>query len=119
YATVWGFALSAVITPRHAGKVRPYIQAGPGFYYEYAQASRFTGGGGTVCDPWFGCYPVRSSQTLADWSTWPLGWMGGAGINFEFDGGGELYLQTQYHRVNNTNADTEILPIAVGFNWTF
>src|SRR5262245_15308064 len=43
YATVWGFDLSAVLTPPNAERVRPFLQVGPGFYYEYAQASRFAG----------------------------------------------------------------------------
>ncbi len=119
YATTWGFDMSAVLTPRNAGKVRPYIQAGPGFYYQYAQASRFAGNGGYVCDPWFGCYPVSTSQTLVDWSTWRLGWMGGAGIGIEFDNGGALTLQAQYHRINNTRTDTEFMPIALGYRWSF
>lgn len=119
YATTWGFGLSAVLTPRHVDKVRPYIQAGPGFFYEYAQASRFTGGGGYYCDPWFGCYGYSSSDTIADWSTWRLGWVGGAGINIEFDSGGAFYVQTQYYRINNAHANTEFIPIGLGYKWTF
>lgn len=119
WATVWGFDLSAVLTPPNANKVRPYIQAGPGFYYESAEASRFQGGGGYVCDPWFGCWPVSNSETVADWSTWRMGWVGGAGLNFEFDGGGAFFLQMQYHLINNTRQDTEFVPMALGYRHTF
>jgi opacity protein-like surface antigen len=119
FATIWGFDASAVLTPPSAHKVRPYLQAGPGFYYEHAEASRFEGNGGVVCDPWFGCWPVSNTQTVQDWSTWRLGWMGGAGLNIEFDNGGALFLQAQYHVINNTNQNTEFVPIAIGYRQSF
>lgn len=119
YASTWGFDLSAVLTPPNANKIRPYIQAGPGFYYEHAEANNFSGSGGYYCDPWFGCYYIGNSQTVADWSTWRLGWMGGAGLNVEFDGGGALFLQAQYHMINNAHANTEFVPIAIGYRQSF
>lgn len=120
YATVWGFDGSLVLTPPNANKVRPYIQAGPGFYYEHAEASRYSGyGGGVVCDPWFGCYDTGYGQTVADWSSWRLGWMGGAGLNIEFDSGGAMFLQTQYHSITNTNNNLEFVPIAIGYRQSF
>jgi opacity protein-like surface antigen len=119
WASMWGFDLSAVLTPPNADKVRPYIQFGPGFYYQHAEATRFSGSGGVYCDPWFGCYNIANEESVADFSTWRLGWMGGAGLNFEFDGGGAMYVQAQYHMINNANTKTEFIPIAVGFRQTF
>ncbi len=119
YASIWGFNLSLVLQPAKPDKIRPFVQVGPGFYYEYIQASRFSGNGGYVCDPWFGCYPVSTSDTLVDESTWRLGAMAGAGINVEFDSGGALVMQAQFHRINNANVDTEFIPISLGYQWSF
>jgi hypothetical protein len=119
WASLWGFDMSAVLTPRHANRVRPYLQFGPGMYYEHAEASRLTAGGGVVCDPWFGCWDYNNTQDVADWSSWRLGWIGGGGINMEFDGGGALFLQAQYHYIPNTNQDIEIVPVAIGYRQTF
>lgn len=118
YATVWGFDASAVLTFPHADKIRPYIQAGPGFYYEHAEALRVTGGG-VVCDPWFGCWDTGYAETVQDFSTWRLGWVGGAGLNIESQTGGALFLQLQYHFINNSSRDFEFVPIAVGFRQSF
>lgn len=120
WASIWGFDLSAVLTPPNAHKARPYLQFGPGFYYQRAEASRFQGSGGVVCDPWFGCWEVANNQTVADFSTWRLGWMGGAGLNIEFDGGGAFFMQAQYHIINNANRqDTEFVPISAGYRQSF
>ncbi|MCG3204629.1 MAG: hypothetical protein KCHDKBKB_01344 [Elusimicrobia bacterium] len=119
WASYWGIDLSAVLTPRNAKVVRPYVQFGPGIYYEHAEASRFAGGGGVVCDPWFGCWNYNNTEDVADWSTWRVGWMGGAGLNFEFDYGGALYLQAQYHYIDNTNQDIELVPLALGYRHSF
>jgi len=119
YATLWGFGLSAVLAPPNANKVRPYLQFGPGFYYEHAEAYRYSGSGGVVCDPWFGCWETGTTQPVADYATWRLGWVGGAGLNIEFNGGGALFLQAQYHVVNNENQDLEIVPISLGFRQSF
>jgi len=119
WASTWGFDLSAVLAPPNAKKVRPYLQFGPGFYYEHAEANNFSGSGGTYCDPWFGCYYIGSNQTVEDWSTWRLGWMGGAGLNVEFDGGGAFFMQAQYHEINNANAKTEFVPISAGYRHSF
>ena len=72
-----------------------------------------------MCDPWYGCWNVDSSQSVADWSTWRLGWMGGAGLNFEVGSGASFFIQAQYHVINNTHAATEMMPIAMGYRVSF
>lgn len=119
WASYWGFNLSALLTTRTSGRIRPYLQAGPGIYHERAEASRFAGGGGVVCDPWFGCWNVSNSEDVADWSTWRMGWMGGGGLNVEFDSGGALFFQAQYHLISNEHKDAEIIPLALGYRQSF
>lgn len=119
YATVWGFDASVVLTPPNANTIRPYLQFGPGFYYQHAEALRVSGGGGVVCDPWFGCWDTGTVQTVQDWTTWRLGWVGGAGINIENSNGGALFLQTQYHLINNAHRDLEFVPISIGYRQSF
>jgi hypothetical protein len=119
WASSWGFDVSAVLTPRHAGRIRPYLQFGPGVYYEHAEASRFSGGGGVVCDPWFGCWNYNNTEDVADWTTWRMGWLGGGGLNIEFDGGGAMFLQAQYHYIDNSKLDIEIVPLAIGYRQSF
>ena len=116
---VWGLDTSIVLAPPNADKIRPYIQFGPGFYYEHAEALRVTNNGPVVCDPWFGCYETGTVQSVQEETTWRLGWMGGFGLNIENARGGALFLQAQYHLVNNTNRDLEFVPISIGFRQSF
>jgi opacity protein-like surface antigen len=119
WASFWAFDMSAVLTTPNSERMRPYLQFGPGIYHEQAEASRNTAGGGFVCDPYFGCWDYSNTEGVADFSTWRLGWMGGAGLNIEFDHGGALFLQAQYHVINNTKKDLEFVPLAIGFRQWF
>ncbi len=119
WGSVTGFDLSLLLTAPNANHFRPYLQFGPGIYYEHLEASRFAGGGGVVCDPWFGCYNYNNTEDVADFSTWRGGWIAGGGLNMEFEGGGAMFLQAQYHYIINTKQDLEIIPIAIGYRQSF
>ncbi|MCG3204573.1 MAG: hypothetical protein KCHDKBKB_01288 [Elusimicrobia bacterium] len=119
FVSVWGIDASVVLAPPNADKIRPYIQFGPGFYYEYAEAYRVTNNGPVVCDPWFGCYETGTAQSIEEETTWRLGWVGGFGLNIENARGGALFLQVQYHLVNNSKRDLEFVPISIGYRQSF
>jgi opacity protein-like surface antigen len=121
YMVAWGGGASLQIQPKHSKRIKPTIYAGPGLYYERAEATRDGVTTGIICDPWFGCYEalVPGQVGVAKISTTRMGWQGGADIDFTFDGGGAFSIGVQYVRINNTNVDTEYIPINVGYTQRF
>jgi opacity protein-like surface antigen len=120
YANVWGAGANLMLTPKSAEKFKPHLYAGPGFYYQHAEATRYGYSNGYVCDPYWGCYPSSSGQySVASQSTSRLGWQGGAGLEVCFDSGGALTLDVQYVSINNTNANLEFMPLNIGYEWHF
>lgn len=121
YAVFWGLGANVQVQPIHSKRVKPTLYAGPGLYYERAEATRDGVTTGIICDPWFGCYEalVPGQVGIAKKSTTRMGWQGGMDIDFTFDGGGALSLGVQYVRISNTNVDTEYIPINIGYSQRF
>lgn len=112
---MFGGGASLLVSPPSFKTLRPSLYAGPGVYYEHAQATWDEG-----CDPLFGCPAGGGSYNTSTLNTTRLGWQGGAGLELLFDGGlGALTLDVQYIRVNNTHGATELIPINIGFKVKF
>lgn len=112
---MFGGGASVVISPPAMKRLKPSLYAGPGLYYEHAQATWDEG-----CDPVFGCPAGGGSYNTSTLNTTRMGWQGGAGLAFLFDEGlGALTLDVQYVRVDNTHGATELIPINIGFKVMF
>lgn len=112
---MFGGGASLVLSPKSFKTLKPSIYAGPGVYYEHAQATWDEG-----CDPLFGCPAGGGSYNTETLNTTRLGWQGGAGLELLFDGGlGALTLDVQFIHVDNTHGATELIPINVGFKVMF
>lgn len=112
---VFGGGASVVVSPPSLKRIKPSVYAGPGVYYEHAQATWDEG-----CDPVFGCPSGGGSYNTSTLNTTRLGWQGGAGLDFMFDEGlGAITLHVQYIHINNSHAATEFIPINLGFKVAF
>ncbi len=115
YLTVFGGGPSLVLRPRKGRWIRPSLYAGPGMYYEHAEATW-----GEGCDPTFGCVNSGSNTETSKVNTTRWGYQGGVGLDFLFDdGGGAISLHVQYVRINNTHTDVEFVPINIGYKVMF
>jgi hypothetical protein len=112
---LFGGGASVVLSPRNYKHLKPTLYAGPGLYYEHAQATWDQG-----CDPLFGCPAGGGQYNTSTLNTTRLGYQGGASLEFQFDEGlGALSLDVQFIHVNNTNGATELMPINVGYKVMF
>ncbi|MBL0057827.1 MAG: outer membrane beta-barrel protein [Elusimicrobia bacterium] len=110
---VLGGGPSLVISPPVGKRVRPSLYAGPGFYYEDASVTW-----DESCSPIYGCN--SGDYTSGNMTTTRLGWQGGVGLDFLFDGGlGAISFNVQYVTINNTHADIEFIPINIGYKVGF
>lgn len=112
---MFGGGASVVVSPPGLKHIKPSLYAGPGLYYEHAQATWDEG-----CDPLFGCPAGGGSYNTSTLNTTRMGWQGGAGLNFLFDEGlGALTLDVQFVHINNTHGATELIPINIGYKVNF
>ena len=112
---MFGGGASLELSPRSYKFIKPSIYAGPGLYYEHAQATWDEG-----CDPLFGCPSGGGDYTTSTLNTTRIGFQGGAGLAFLFDEGlGAVTLDVQYIHVNNTHSALELIPINIGYKIAF
>ena len=83
----------------HGRRVRPYVLAGPGFYYRKFEISSYVGDG-VICDPWVslcGTYPP--DQVTGTRGGWDFGVNAGVGIGVKLVETAEIFVETRYHYV--------------------
>lgn len=118
-AEIWSLTTGAVWSTDTGGKVDFQLGAGIGGYRLEAEVTEPGLYVGPICDPWFWyCYPgiTPGDVIIAERSTTKLGYNVAATLNFNLDGGSQIYLQVQYHRAE-TKRVTEYVPMVVGFRW--
>jgi hypothetical protein len=96
-----------------------YVGLGVGGYRRYVQLTQEALLGGTVCDPWWGiCYPavVPGDVITADDKLTKFGYNAALGMTFPTKGGGALFVEGRYHRMESENP-TEYIPIVFGYRW--
>jgi opacity protein-like surface antigen len=119
HGSMWSFALDAIWDFKGKGPVGGYVGLGIGGYNRYVQLTQTVWTAGYICDPWWGyCYyaPYYGDAIVADRSVWSFGYNATAGITFEMQNGGAIFLEARYHYVDTDKA-TEYLPINIG--WRF
>jgi hypothetical protein len=117
----WGLAINGVWGPGQSSNGL-YLTAGVGAYYMKGRLAST----GLVyyppfCDPWFwwACVPGGfgpGSVVQASDSTTRFGWNAGLGYSVAM-GGGQLYLEAKYSRIDTPSSDLAFVPVTVGYRW--
>jgi hypothetical protein len=119
---IWSLTLNGVVSPlrqKSGAKVRPYLIGGAGYYHRTVDFY-----GGTVLvpifDPWWGFVGTVPAQTvLGSFGEDAFGVNGGLGFLVPFAGGGAVFLEGRYHYAWTDNTGSQVLPIVLGFAYTY
>lgn len=98
---VWSLTLNPIYYLAHSDTKGLYVVAGAGFYHKTTNFS--IPGTGTYCDPYYGCYPIQSNQTIDKYTSNAFGVNGGVGFTYKTSrfGSARLYVEGRYVFVDN------------------
>lgn len=117
---LWSVTLNGVVTPAGGGgRIRPYLIAGGGYYHRTADFYRSTAAVSMV-DPWWGFVGVVPARAvLATFGDGAIGLNGGLGLLLALGGGGAVFLEGRYHYAFTHAVHSQLLPITLGFAYSY
>jgi opacity protein-like surface antigen len=117
--SIWGLTVNGVYNIPFNARFRGYLTAGIGGYYRKVELTQTALISGIYCDPWWGfCYPalVAGDVIVQDQTTTKFGWNAGLGVEFPMGGGGAIFIDARYQRIE-TQEPTEFIPIQIGYRF--